>query len=194
LSRTTAHRRAMRRNLVQSLIEHETVSTTIQKAKEVKPMVERLITLAKKGKLQHRRQAISLLSNRNIVALEDGEPVKKGTVVGKLFSELGPRYLDRSGGYTRIVRLSLRRQGDNGELVLLQLLGQDEPLKKERKTSSKTRSRRKSKAATAEAGKPVEAQAVVKEQRPPAAAESQPELHDETAAAGETGGQEEEAK
>ena len=67
------------------------------------------------------RQAISLLGNRNIVAYEDGEPVKKGTVVGKLFSELGPRYLDRPGGYTRIVRLSLRRLGDNGELVLLQL-------------------------------------------------------------------------
>jgi large subunit ribosomal protein L17 len=156
LSRTTAHRRAMRRNLVQSLIEHETVSTTIQKAKEVRPFVERLITLAKKGKLQHRRRAISLLSNRNIVALEDGEPVKKGTVIGKLFSELGPRYLDRSGGYTRIVRLALRRQGDNGELVLLQLLGKDEPVKKERKAPGKKRARRKSKAA-AEAVQPAEA-------------------------------------
>ena len=181
LSRTTAHRRAMRRNLVQSLIEHETVSTTIQKAKEVKPFVERLITLAKKGKLQHRRRAISLLGNRRIVAIEDGEPVKKGTVVGKLFSELGPRYLDRTGGYTRIVRLSLRRLGDNGELVLLQLLGKDEPLKKERKTSAKRR-RRKSKAAAA-AGKPVEAQAATGEQPTEAAAEAPAESGGEAPAA-----------
>jgi large subunit ribosomal protein L17 len=171
----------MRRNLVQSLIEHETVSTTIQKAKEVKPFVERLITLAKKGKLQHRRRAISLLGNRSIVAIEDGEPVKKGTVVGKLFSELGPRYLDRTGGYTRIVRLSLRRLGDNGELVLLQLLGKDEPLKKERKTSAKRR-RRKSKAAAA-AGKPVEAQAATAEQPTEAGAEAPAELGGEAPAA-----------
>jgi len=134
--------------MAQSLIEHEKIATTIQKAKEVKPFVERLITLAKKGKLQHRRQAISLLGNRSIVAMEDGEPVKKGTVVGKLFSELGPRYLDRPGGYTRIVRLSLRRLGDNGQVVLLQLLGADEPLKKERRGSSKRRSRKRAKAAS----------------------------------------------
>lgn len=158
LSRNSSHRRAMRRNMAQSLIEHETISTTIQKAKELKPFVERLITLAKKGKLQHRRRAISLLGNRKMVALEEGGPVQKGTVVGKLFSELGPRYLDRSGGYSRIVRLSLRRLGDNGELVLLQLLGRDEPLKKERKASSKKRSRHKSKVA-APASKPVAAEA-----------------------------------
>lgn len=160
LSRNTAHRRSMRRNMAQSLIEHETISTTIQKAKEIKPFVERLITLAKKGKLQHRRQAISLLGNRSIVAFEEGEPVKKGTVVGKLFSELGPRYLDRAGGYTRIVRLSLRRLGDNGELVLLQLLGADEPLKRERRGTSKRRAGKKTKGgvqkAVAGEAKPVE--------------------------------------
>jgi large subunit ribosomal protein L17 len=144
--------------LAQSLIEHETISTTIQKAKEVKPFVERLITLAKKGKLQHRRRAISLLGNRRIMAIEDGEPVQKGTVIGKLFSDLGPRYLERPGGYSRIVRLSLRRLGDNGQLVLLQLLGKDEPVKKQRKTASKKRSRRRAKA-SAQAAKPSEAPA-----------------------------------
>ena len=159
LSRSSAHRRAMRRNMAQSLIEHETISTTIQKAKELKPFVEKLITLAKKGKLEHRRRAIALLGNRSIVALEEGEQVRKGTVVGKLFSELGPRYLDRPGGYSRIVRLSLRRLGDNGELVLLQLLGADEPLKKERKKASgKRRARRRAKAA-AEAPESTEATA-----------------------------------
>lgn len=143
LGRTSEHRLAMRRNLAQSLIEHETVSTTIEKAKEVKPFVEKLITLAKRGKLQHRRRAISLLGDRDIFEYEDGQPVRKGTVVGKLFSELGPRYLDRPGGYTRIIRLSLRRLGDNGELVLLQLLGEDEPVKKEKKASTKRRARKK---------------------------------------------------
>ena len=160
--------------MAQSLIEHETISTTIQKAKELRPFVERLITLAKKGKLQHRRRAISLLGNRRIVALEDGEPVQKGTVVGKLFSELGPRYLDRQGGYSRIVRLSLRRLGDNGQLVLLQLLGKDEPLKKTRKTSSKKRARRKTKAAQAAKGAQAEAQAPEPSAEPAAEAPQEP--------------------
>lgn len=126
LNRTSQHRLALRRNLVASLFEHETISTTKEKAKEVKPFAERLITLAKKGTLQSRRRAIQLLGNRTIMALEDGANVKQGTVVGKLFSEIGPRYLDRPGGYTRIIRLPHRRLGDNGELVLLQLVGQDD--------------------------------------------------------------------
>ena len=126
LGRTSEHRLALRRNLVASLFEHETVSTTMEKAKEVKSFAEKLITLAKKGTLAARRRAIAQLGNRDIVENEDGKTVKKGTVIGKLFSELGPRYLDRSGGYTRIIRLSLRRLGDNGQLVLLQLVGEDE--------------------------------------------------------------------
>ncbi len=130
--------------MAQSLIEHETISTTIQKAKEVKPFVEKLITLAKKGKLEHRRRAISLLGNRDIVVMEEGEPTRKGTVVGKLFSDLGPRYLNRAGGYTRIIHLAQRRLGDNGQLVLLQLLGADEPVKRE-KVSTKRRADRKRK-------------------------------------------------
>ncbi len=149
LGRTSEHRLAMRRNMAQSLIEHETISTTIQKAKEIKPFVEKLITLAKRGKLEHRRRAISLLGNRDIIAVEDGQPTKKGNVVSKLFSELGPRYLERPGGYTRIIRLSQRRLGDNGELVLLQLLGESEPLKKEKKVSTKRRARVKKKLAKA---------------------------------------------
>ncbi len=189
LSRNTAHRRALRRNLAQSLIEHETISTTIQKAKEIKPFVERLITLAKKGKLQHRRRAISLLGNRRIIALEDGEPVQKGTVVGKLFSELGPRYLDRQGGYSRIVRLSLRRLGDNGQLVLLQLIGKDEPLKKTRKTTSKKRARRKAKGAQAAKAAQAEAQAEAPAPEQPTAPAA--EVPQEPPAAGE---QEKESK
>jgi len=170
--------------MAQSLIEHETISTTIQKAKEIKPFVEKLITLAKRGKLQHRRRAISLLGNRRIVALEDGEPVQKGTVIGKLFSELGPRYLDRPGGYSRIVHLSLRRLGDNGQLVLLQLLGKDEPVKKVRKTAAKKRSRRKAKAA-AQAAKPAQAETKAEEQPAEPTAEAQPEPREDAAGAQE---------
>lgn len=125
LNRTSAHRVALRRNLAASLFEHETISTTLQKAKHVKSFAEKLITLAKKGDLTSRRRAISILGNRNIVEEVDGEIKKKGTVIGKLFSEIGPRYLERAGGYTRIIKLAKTRLGDNGQLVLLQLVGQE---------------------------------------------------------------------
>jgi large subunit ribosomal protein L17 len=134
--------------MVSSLFEHETISTTIEKAKEVKAFAEKLITLAKKGTLSARRRAIAMLGNRDIISYEDGKAIKEGTIIGKLFSELGPRYLDRPGGYTRIIRLSLRRLGDNGQLVLLQLIGQDESSKKEAKAATKKDSRKKAKEAT----------------------------------------------
>lgn len=138
LSRTSEHRLAMRRNLTASLFEHETISTTIQKAKDVRSFAEKLITLAKKGTLASRRRVISLLGNRPIYKEEDNKVVRVGTVVSKLFSELGPRYLDRPGGYTRIIRLSKKRLGDNGQLVLLQLVGQEE-------TAETTKPKRKKK-------------------------------------------------
>jgi len=109
--------------------------------------------------LSARRRAIALLGNRVFYDYEDGKAVKKGTIIGKLFSELGPRYLDRPGGYTRIIRLSLRRLGDNGQLVLLQLVGKDEGLKKETRTAAKKRSRKKAKEAV-EAEEIAEAQEI----------------------------------
>ena len=136
LGRTSEHRLAMRRNMVASLFEHETISTTMEKAKEVKAFAEKLITLAKKGTLSARRRAIAMLGNRDIVSYEDRKPVRQGTVVGKLFSEIGPRYLDRPGGYTRIVRLAMNRLGDNGQRVLLQLVGESESPKKKPKRSA----------------------------------------------------------
>jgi len=145
LSRTSQHRLAMRRNLVANLFQHETISTTIEKAKEVKAFAEKLITLAKKGTLSARRSAIALLGDRDIMDYEDGKAVRKGTIIGKLFSEIGPRYLDRPGGYTRIIRLSLRRLGDNGQIVLLQLVGPEESSKKESKAAARKRSRRRAK-------------------------------------------------
>jgi len=142
---------AMRRNLVAQLFQHETISTTPEKAREVKAFAEKLVTLAKKGTLSARRRAIMLLGSRDIIDYEDGKAVKKGTIIGKLFSELGPRYLDKPGGYTRIIRLSLRRLGDNSRLVLLQLVGQDEGSKKRTKAAAKKASRKKPKKETVEA-------------------------------------------
>lgn len=136
LSRTSEHRLAMRRNMAVSLFEHETISTTVRKAKEVKGFAEKLITLAKRGTLAARRRAIALLNDRDIIKEEESGPVRKGTIIGKLFSELGPRYLDRTGGYTRIIHLAKRRLGDNGELVLLQLVGA-EHIEKEPKGGKK---------------------------------------------------------
>ncbi len=135
----------MRRNMVSSLFEHETISTTIQKAKEVKPFAEKLITLARNGTLASRRRAIAMLNDRAIYTEEDGKMVKTGTVIGKLFSDLGPRYLDRPGGYTRIIKLAKRRLGDNGQLVLLQLVGPEKS--SEAKGGKKKPGRRKGKKA-----------------------------------------------
>ena len=148
LGRSSSHRLAMRRNMVSSLFEHETISTTMEKAKEVRSFAEKMVTLAKKGTLAARRRAISMLGNRDIVSQEQGETVKQGTVIGKLFSEIGPRYLDRPGGYTRIVRLSMRRLGDNGKLVLLQLVGKDEEVTKKTKASAKKAAPKKPKKPT----------------------------------------------
>ncbi|MCK5272723.1 MAG: 50S ribosomal protein L17 [Sedimentisphaerales bacterium] len=138
LGRTSAHRRALRRNLAASLFEHGTISTTIEKAKFVRPFAEKLITLAKNGSLHARRRAITLLQNRDICKIEDGEPVKVTTVIQRLFDEIGPRFADRNGGYTRIVRMPLRRIGDNGRLALLQLVGELKVTKKKAPVSEST--------------------------------------------------------
>lgn len=122
LNRTSEHRLAMRRNMVSSLFEHETISTTIPKAKEVRSFAEKLITLARKGDLASRRRAIALLNDRAIYEVVDGDNVKTGTVISKLFRDIGPKYIDRPGGYTRIVKLAKRRVGDNTQLCLLQLV------------------------------------------------------------------------
>jgi len=127
LGRTSEHRIAMRRNMVSSLFEHGTICTTIQKAKHVKPFAEKLITLAKKGDLASRRRAIALLNDRIIYEEKDNAMVKVGTIIGRLFSDIGPRFIDRPGGYTRIVKLAKRRLGDNGECCLLQLVESEAP-------------------------------------------------------------------
>jgi len=123
LSRDSEHRKAMRRNLVQSLFEHGKVRTTLPKAQEVKAMAERLITLARRNTLVARRRVISILNDRR---LTDKEQEFTGqSVVQKLFSEIAPKFADRPGGYTRIIKLSDYRIGDAGSLVLLQLLTEE---------------------------------------------------------------------
>ncbi|MFH1370035.1 MAG: 50S ribosomal protein L17 [Planctomycetota bacterium] len=153
LSRTSEHRLAMRRNMTVSLFDNETISTTIRKAKEVKGFAEKLITLAKRGTLAARRRAISLLGDRDIIKEGESGPVKKGTIIGKLFSELGPRYLDRAGGYTRIIHLAKRRLGDNSELVLLQLVGAEQREEKPKGGKKGKREKKKQPAESAAAAR-----------------------------------------
>jgi len=120
LSRDTEHRKAMRRNLVQSLFEHGKVRTTLPKAKEVKAMAEKLITLARTNTLTARRRVISILGDRRLVNKDQEFTGQK--VVQRLFSDIAPLFTNRQGGYTRIIKLSDHRIGDGGSLVLLQLL------------------------------------------------------------------------
>ena len=108
LSRDSAHRRALMRNLCREVIQHERIKTSQAKAKAVKPKLEKLITLAKRGDLHARRQALSELGQDKFL-------------VHKLFEEVAPRYAERPGGYTRIVKLSPRRS-DSTEMVFLELV------------------------------------------------------------------------
>jgi large subunit ribosomal protein L17 len=123
LSRDTDHRKAMRRNLVQSLFEHGKVRTTLPKAKEVRAMAEKMITIAREGSVNSRRRVISMIQDRRLVDKE--QEFTGQTVIQKLFSEIAPKFADRQGGYTRIIKLSDYRIGDGGSLVLLQLLTEE---------------------------------------------------------------------
>ncbi|MGC9453543.1 MAG: 50S ribosomal protein L17 [Phycisphaerae bacterium] len=122
LGRTPSHRLAMRRNMARSLFIHGAVRTTEVKAKDLRRFVERLITIAREGTLHARRRVLRELGDREIVDTE-GVPVGQ-TVVQKLFDEIAPQYVDRPGGYTRIIRLQERRIGDGGQSVMLQLVGE----------------------------------------------------------------------
>lgn len=107
LGRNTGHRRAMLRNMVTSLFRNERIQTTEPRAKEVKSIAEKMVTLAKKDELAARRLALQYIYDEEVVR--------------KLFSTIGPKYVDRPGGYTRIVKVGYRR-GDAAEMVLLELV------------------------------------------------------------------------
>jgi large subunit ribosomal protein L17 len=111
LNRTSSHRLAMLRNMMVSLLRHEEIKTTLPKAKELRRVVEPMITLGKAPSLAHRRLAFDRLRDRDIV--------------GKLFDELGPRYAKRNGGYLRILKSGMRK-GDNAPMALVTLLDRPE--------------------------------------------------------------------
>jgi large subunit ribosomal protein L17 len=108
LNRSTSHRKAMFRNMVTDLLRHERIQTTTAKAKECRSLADRMITYAKAGDLNSRRMAAKVLRDPKVLQ--------------KLFTELGPRYADRPGGYTRVLKMEGMRHGDNAEMSVLELV------------------------------------------------------------------------
>ena len=113
LNRTAEHRKAMLRNMVTSLFEHERIVTTVPKAKEARKVADKMITLAKRGDLHARRQAHAYIQSKDVVA--------------KLFDVIHVQYVDRNGGYTRIIQTG-RRNGDAAPMAILELVGYEEKL------------------------------------------------------------------
>jgi len=107
LGRTTAHRKAMFRNQLTALFTHERIVTTIAKAKELRPQAERMVTLARTGTLENRRRVLTMVPDKEVVR--------------RLFDDIAPRFMDRNGGYTRILRMG-RRKGDNAELAIIEFV------------------------------------------------------------------------
>ena len=114
LNRTSSHRKAMFANMAAALVKHEQISTTLPKAKELRRIVDRLVTLGKRGDLHARRQALSTLRDRALVE--------------KLFSTLAERYADRPGGYTRVLKAGFR-YGDSAPMAIIELVDRDEDAK-----------------------------------------------------------------
>jgi len=114
LNRTSSHRKALLMNLSNALIKHEQITTTLPKAKELRPFVEKIITLGKNGDLESRRKAIAILQDQNNIK--------------KIFDIFADRYKERSGGYTRIIKLG-NRFGDNAPTAVIELIDRDEEAK-----------------------------------------------------------------
>lgn len=123
LSRTSSHKWAMLRNMATSLIEHERIVTTLPKAKELRRLADHLITLAKRGEIHHRQQANAILRTKPSLS--------------KLFDVLGPRYKERQGGYTRILKLAKPRQGDNAPMAVMEYIDRPGELRAARPPSSR---------------------------------------------------------
>lgn len=147
-SRTPAHRKAMFRNMATALIQHEQIETTLYKAKDLRGVVERLITLGKEDTLHHRRQAYGYLQDK--------------AVVHKLFADIGPRFKERPGGYTRVIRTRVRT-GDAAELAVISFVEDEMKAKGKKKTSRKKPAAKKTAKAPVEVSEPevaVEAETV----------------------------------
>lgn len=138
LGRTTAHRLSTLRNIAAGLFEHGQITTTIPRAKAVQPFVEKIITLAKEGDVHARRLVTAKMGHERVMADDEskltrnryGELIqnKKGAprLVKHIIEEVAPRFKDRAGGYTRIVKLGVRRVGDAGELCVIQFVGNED--------------------------------------------------------------------
>ena len=140
LGRTSQHRDSMLANLVGSLIRHERVRTTVSRAKAARPVAEKLVTLGKKGSLHHRRMAISALHETDLVH--------------KLFSEIAPRFKDRAGGYTRILKLGYR-QGDAAPTALLEWVVRPVPVVEAEDDSAKGKAKAGKEAKVEKPAKPA---------------------------------------
>ena len=125
---TSTHRQAMFRNLAHALLKHEQITTTLPKAKELRPVTEKLITLGKRGDLHSRRLALSYLQTREAVS--------------RLFDTVAPRYGDRAGGYLRIVRTGFQK-GDGAEKAFIELLGSEHELDEKRQKRAEARAKRR---------------------------------------------------
>jgi len=120
LGRPSSQRRALLRNLVTSFLEKERITTTLAKAKAARPVAEKMITLGKEDSLHHRRRALQF--------------IYKKSVVSKLFEDIGPRFTERPGGYTRIIKLG-QRSGDGADMAVLELVGKEFEKKSKKKES-----------------------------------------------------------
>src|SRR6266576_2658475 len=154
LGRTTSHRRALLRNMVTSLIIEERIETTVPKAKALRPTIEKMITLGKRGDLAARRQAAAY--------------VMTDEAIRKLFDTIGPRFGDRNGGYTRIVR-TMWQKGDGADKAFIELLGSEQVLDEKRQKRAETRAKKaeetKKAMEEAEAQAQPEAEAVQSEEK-----------------------------
>jgi len=155
LGRNTSHRRALLRNLVTSVIIEDRVETTVAKAKAVRPHVEKMITLGKKGDVHSRRQALSFLMTDDAVT--------------RLFDTVAPRYGDRQGGYLRIVRTGFQK-GDGAEKAFIELLGAEQQLdeKRQKRAEVKAEKRKKLEEELEEQNKKAEEEKAAKRLRNPA--------------------------
>jgi large subunit ribosomal protein L17 len=140
LNRTGAHRKALFRNMVTSLFEHEQLRTTDAKAKELRSIADRMVTLGKRGTLHARRQALTY--------------IRSATVVKKLFDEVAPRFRDRPGGYTRVIKLG-HRHGDAASMSIIELTDRGEAAKAEAEKKRERRARRAEKKSAPPAARPL---------------------------------------
>lgn len=179
LGRTSAHRNAMFRNQLASLIDKERIITTLPKAKELRPQIERLITLGKNDSVHARRQAERVIAD--------------DAMVGKLFDTIGPRFAERPGGYTRIIKLGARR-GDAAEMAILEFVGYEIAKEEPAATPKSKPAKKAAPAAEPAAEEPAEEEAAPKKKAPAKKAAAPKKEAKEAKGKGKAGGGDKPAK